>query len=262
MKHVNITLILNKLGHPIISPTWLCLHFHSRIHSHNTMLNSPHSREIQGKFPYHDRLTPLLSLKYLFTRHLISQRIQITPYSHVTINSYNPRIWIPGHADIAEHDLVDSAAKQATKLSNITLETLFPLVDPKKFYTTPINSLWSSFWLDQQSKKLNQIEQDTTAWPSSNRNSQQEEIVITRLRIAYTHLTHSHLFSTYVFPPSFLLCSSDHLTVRHLFPCPNLSIQHSKYEIPESPAQALRNDSQSVTLILHHLREIIILFLM
>ena len=40
-------------------------------------------------------------------------------------------VWILDLADIAEHDLVDSAAKQATKLSTITLQTLLPLVDLK-----------------------------------------------------------------------------------------------------------------------------------
>ena len=75
-----------------------------------------------------DSLFSLLSLKDPFIRNLISQRIQITLH---TLMSQSTRItfkiWIPDHFDIAEHDLLDSVAEQATILFNITLQTLLPL---------------------------------------------------------------------------------------------------------------------------------------
>ena len=113
-----------------------------------------------------DSLSSRLSLKDRFTRHSILQRIQITLHTLISRSTRIIFVWIPGHA-ISEHDLLDSAANEATKLPKITLQISLPLADLKKFYSNHINTLWNSFWLNQQSNKLYQIKLDTTVWPSS-----------------------------------------------------------------------------------------------
>jgi len=162
------------------------------------------------------------SLKDPSISHPISQCIQITLYTLHLQSTQLTFIWIPGHTDIAEHDLLDSAAKQATNHPKITYPTHLPLPDLKNLYKNHLNFLWNSTWSDQPSNKLYQIKQDIKSWPSSNRHSSREEIVLIRLRIGHICLTYSHLFSSYIFPPLCPFCESDNLKVSHIFACLNL----------------------------------------
>jgi len=82
------------------------------------------------------------------------------------------------------------------------------------------------------------------------------EVILARLRIEHSRLTHSHLLNSFIFPPSFPFYNSQHLTISRLFTSPNLSNQRSKYGIPNSLSQALHNVLHSVTLSLEYLCDI------
>ena len=52
---------------------------------------------------------------------------------------------------------------------------------------------WSIEWRDTNSNKLRASNDDIIPWPSPSRWSRREEILLCRLRIGHTRLTHRHL---------------------------------------------------------------------
>ena len=132
--------------------------------------------------------------------HPISQRILVISHSLLSQSTQVTFLWIPGHVNITEHDLVDASAKSATNLPKISYPTNPPLSDLKNLYNSYVNSAWNSTWSEQTTNKLFQIKHDTIPWSSSNRDSRREETVLARLRIGHTRLTHSHILYTLSFP--------------------------------------------------------------
>ena len=52
---------------------------------------------------------------------------------------------------------------------------------------------WFIEWRDTNSNKLRAIKDDIMPWPTASRRSRREEIILCRLRIGHTRLTHRHL---------------------------------------------------------------------
>ena len=52
---------------------------------------------------------------------------------------------------------------------------------------------WQKFWDDQTQNKLHHIRDTIGEWPAGYRSNRKEEVIISRLYIGHTHITHSHL---------------------------------------------------------------------
>lgn len=145
-----------------------------------------------------DSLSSLHSLLDLYSTNPLIQRIHLTLLSLTSTNSQITFLWIPGHIDLPEHDAVDEAAKLATKFPKITDPTCLPASDYKNHYRSLILQSWNKFWKNQSSNKLLPIKQIPIQWSSSIRDSRREEVILTRLRIGHTRITHSHLLNNYI----------------------------------------------------------------
>ena len=97
---------------------------------------------------------------------------------------------------------MDLAAKTATLLPKITDCSPLPAYDLKNHYRSLILASWHNLWTNQQNNKLKTIKKEPTSWSSSNRDSRHEEVILTRLRIGHTRLTHSHPILGLYAPPS------------------------------------------------------------
>ena len=118
---------------------------------------------------------------------------------------------------------------------------------------------WHLHWNKQQNNHLRQIKTSVLPWsPPPSQLSREAEVILNRLRLGHTKLTHSFLLERF-FPPTCTACSNDTtLTVHHfLISCPSL---HS------SPTDSLKslldNNPQSIRRILtfiknHNLTEVI-----
>jgi len=101
-----------------------------------------------------------------------------------------------------------------------------------------------SLWQNQEPlhNKLLPITPTPVPWSSSNLHSRKLEIVLTRLWIAHTRLTHSYLV-LHFFPLICDDCGTDNsLTVTHLFSCPHLTALRNSYHVPHNYVQVLAND--------------------
>ena len=166
-------------------------------------------------------------------------------------------IWIPGHIGLPLHDKIDQAAKKSTRLPKITDPSPLPSYDLKNAHRTSILATWHKQWEELSNtsqNKLRSIKDKPTHWSSSSRASRQEEVILARLRIGHTRLTHTYLFQHLHAPPSCNYCHAENLTVEHLFLCPFLRYQRSIHNVPHSISSALRNNSSAVSDSLNYLR--------
>ena len=73
---------------------------------------------------------------------------------------------------------------------------------------------WQNFWDLQIFNKLQAVHPKLGCWPLSNRERRREQIVLCRLRIGHSYLTHRYLLAGED-PPVCIPCQED-LTVAHI----------------------------------------------
>ena len=202
-----------------------------------------------------DSLSSLHSITDPYSTNPLVQRIQLSIHTLSSIGSHVTFGWIPGHIGFPEHDAVDKAAKQATLFPHITDKTYLPVSDYKNHYRSHILQNWHLAWKNQSGNHLLRIKKTPSPWKSSLRPSRKEEVTLTRLRIGHTRITHSYLLNPYTQSPSPCPhCSEVNLTVDHFFTCTHLHPLRISMNVPPSISQALKNDSDTVSLSLQYLR--------
>ena len=109
--------------------------------------------------------------------------------------------------------------------------------------------------------KLSEIKSSPLPWVTANQPSRRAEIVLCRLRIGHTRLTHTHLISD-LFPLSCHFCKTDiSISVVHLCTCPALSSCRDSHLVPHDRKLALKNNHEVICRTLSYLRHIDILHL-
>ena len=122
-----------------------------------------------------------------------------------------------------------------------------------------IQNQWFLEWKDSflRGNKLARLKDIPVPWASSNQPSRKLEIVLTRLRIGHTRLTHTHLI-THLWPLTCPFCNDDELplTIDHIFECPLLHTTRQSYLIPHNRSTALSDSSPSLTNVFPFLQHI------
>ena len=115
---------------------------------------------------------------------------------------------------------------------------------------------WFKHWKEQSlsPNKLAQLKSLPIPWTSSNRLSRRHEIILTRLRIGHSRLTHTHVI-TDLFPPNCPYCNIEFFPVDHLFTCPHLNQLREIYQVPHNRIQALADNESGIDNILKYLSQ-------
>ena len=120
-------------------------------------------------------------------------------------------LWVPSHVGLAGNSAADTAAKAAVlmPISSLTL----PYSDYLPLIRTHVLNQWQSSWSLETENKLHAIE-PTVNETKSYRLPRRDEIIIHRLRIGHTFLTHGYLLKRDS-PPQCSACQTQ-LTVEHV----------------------------------------------
>ena len=98
-------------------------------------------------------------------------------------------IWIPRHIGIQGNERADKAAKKA--LQTHISKTKIPYTDLKPLINKFILKKWQKSWADQTQNKLHHIQDTICEWLAGYRRNR-KEMIISRLCIGHTDITHSH----------------------------------------------------------------------
>ena len=143
-----------------------------------------------------DSLSTLKLIANTSSNHLLVSCILTLLNTLSGSSTHTTLIWAPSHIGIFRNDNVDHEAKLATIHITINAELRPTSSNLFLFICHFISKSWHTFWQDEKpNNKLSLLKSHPLAWSSSNLPSRRHEIVLTRLRIVHSRLTHTHLIS-------------------------------------------------------------------
>ncbi|KAI5738310.1 hypothetical protein M8J77_005277 [Diaphorina citri] len=192
-----------------------------------------------------DSLSALKSLSNCKnTNPLVSQVIDL--WRNLTSNNIKLTfIWCPSHCGIEGNEEVDRAANRdgQTQAINICSPDDLKTMVKKLAYNN-----WQVLWNQTDPlNKLKQIKPIISTWKTSQQSRRYDEVVLSRLRIGHTRVTHSYLFERTT-PP---LCScGENLTVKHLLDC----VRNAPVRSTLSSKPSLLDEPEGVKAVLEYLK--------
>lgn len=177
-----------------------------------------------------DSFASILTLRKIYSRDQIALKIKEEMYdaSHQKFVF----LWIPSHKGIEGNERADFLANEAVTLPDEQIsERAATLKDLKtrirKHYRDTTAKDWEM--VDPNKNKLRKIKKRTGQTKNMNLLKRKDSVVITRLRLGHTRLTHGHLMTR---EEERVCTCGDILTVEHIFEsCPRLRKARSKFKI-------------------------------
>ncbi|CAH2020879.1 unnamed protein product, partial [Acanthoscelides obtectus] len=163
-----------------------------------------------------DSLSSLQTISDKFSKNPLVQEILLTTYQLQQKKSQVIYVWTPAHVGIHGNEIADTAAKEATMEEYLNI----PVVpeDVKKFMRLQLLNEWQQEW-NSTNHFLKTIKPNVTKWNLPHL-TRREQVVITRMRIGHTILTHSHILLGN--PPPRCETCNELLTWKHiLIECPS-----------------------------------------
>lgn len=100
-------------------------------------------------------------------------------------------MWVPSHIGIRGNEQADRSARDAISNEGSVVVSSSVHTDLKRYLKKLIQKQWQNDW-EQKRTKLNEIKHSVKPWsrvPIGRRN----QVILTRLRIGHTRLTHDYL---------------------------------------------------------------------
>ena len=136
--------------------------------------------------------------------------------------------WVPGHVNISGNEKADEAARQAATSDARPFNRGVPSRDFYPIIKGSLMAFWQRCWEAVDGNKLRDIKPTVRPWPSSLCRDRRMEVVLCRLRIGHTRLTHKFLMEKR--PPPFCMDCIVPLTVKHVIAeCPNHAMEREAH---------------------------------
>ena len=161
---------------------------------------------------YSDSLSCLQALQHKNLQNpIIREIIHILSYLG-EVGSQVEFCWIPGHVGIKGNEKADNIARR--HIPNNIYEIKAPYSDFKPRISQYVNSLFQAKWNVCVENKLHEINEDFLPSLKMYSDNRKEDIILTRLRIGHSRLTHKHYLANED-PPECIPCNTP-LTVKHV----------------------------------------------
>ncbi|XP_023244783.1 uncharacterized protein LOC111642647 [Centruroides sculpturatus] len=140
---------------------------------------------------YTDSVSALQALiSYERSSHSIVIKIRKLICHLTTRNFFVKFCWVPGHVGIRGNEEADTAAKSASP-SQHTMR--IEGGDLKLVVKKRLAERWQNVWNAQIHNKLHEIKPLVENWTHNRQYDRRSEVILTRLRIGHTRLTHQYL---------------------------------------------------------------------
>ena len=160
---------------------------------------------------FSDSLSVLKALNHTSSKNHQIQKI-IEKIHEISKSKEIILCWLPSHIGISGNESADRKAKES--LSQIPSDFKIPFNNFKPFISKYILSKWQTSWNGAVFNKLHAIEPNISKKSYIPRLSRKEDVVLTRLRIGHTRLTHSYLLQREEQPVC--IGCNEPLTVKHI----------------------------------------------
>ena len=117
--------------------------------------------------------------------------------------------WLPSHMGISGNERADSAAKAA--LQKYVSNCLISYTDTYQYISQYVRDMWQREWDTAVNNKLHLLIGEQL---SAYRSVRRDEVVLSRLKLGHSYLTHSYLLNGEP-PPECVTCNC-RLTISHI----------------------------------------------
>ena len=138
-----------------------------------------------------DSLSSIQSIANMYSNNPIIKSIQAYLLQLSQLNKQVQFCWTPAHVGISGNEEADRLAKQGTT-SNRTNNEAVAFRDIYPSIKSRIKQAWEARWSRVTGNKLRRIKDTTANWNTNFPNRRKLEVIICRLRIGHTRLTHGH----------------------------------------------------------------------
>ena len=219
-------------------------------------LDLAHSSRQKSYVIYSDSKSALESLRIFNPDHPLIQKAQEWLF-RISCRLKSVRFcWVPSHVGIQGNEEADREAREAVSLDDFKIKKI-PLQDMKRPIRAYILNKWQARWsspLLANNKKYKSIRSSITFWTSSFHCDRKVEIILTRLRIGHTKLTHKHILEGSSAP----VCvhCDDVATVEHILVCCcHFSNLRRKYHLYGKTLKEILDDDCSISELVGFLKE-------
>ena len=144
---------------------------------------------------YSDSYSSLLAIKRYNPVHPVVQKIQ-EALLELDLKSKSVHFcWVPAHVGIPGNELADSEARAVIDRERVTFHHI-PHSDMKRVIHSFIKGKWQERWSSpelENNKKYKGIRKTIDHWMSGYNGNRRVEVILTRLRIGHTRVTHKFL---------------------------------------------------------------------
>ena len=142
--------------------------------------------------------------------------------------------WVPSHVGISGNEAADQAAKQAAEEEDQVDHSYEDLPHSDHYNTIKqvCRDAWQTMWANIRptENKLRAIKNTTQRWRSSTQSIRKHEVVLTRIRIGHTRLTHGYLMQGGNREPPICENCGENLSVKHLLAeCPSYNVKRHRH---------------------------------
>lgn len=165
--------------------------------------------------------------------------------------------WVPSHMGILGNELADIEAKRALddpEPDNDVLEfNEFKTVIKKRTLWA-----WQAIWHQTTSNHLRRIKNTVLPYTAAFTGHRKQDVILTRLRIGHTQLTHSYLLEKKP-PPNCRWCNASTLTIKHIIEeCSQLDNERQAVGLRANIREALADNKTRAKQVLTFLENIAI----